>query len=557
MLEIRNPHAAVATSEPFLGVLYQHQPRGLDDFNMRLIIPDACEFQFIIQCINICQKKHINTCGQRGLEPVDLKVIDCDTRTVVNAPLDCRWVALSYVWGPPPYDETLQSPPQVIEDSIEVCELLGYRYLWVDRYCIDQSATEKKMVQILQMDRIYKNAELTIVAAAGDGPKHGLPGISTARKLQPSLRLDDCMLLSILPGLPVSMQGSKWVTRGWTFQEWILSRRRLIFTDDQVFFECTSMHCPESLVNPTFTAESGNEAHGLPMHSFRVGLGLHRRGGDDFSHNVSMFCLRELTYASDTLNAMEGTFQTLSRTQFPVYTFMGIPIRTRTTTGVVFTRPCQSFVDGLGWYAKSPGKRLTEFPSWTWAGTKGTIETKTVIPNENSRANVQVWIEGSKGRMIAFPEEFRGLSTFLDKLRAEQCLHLQIEATVLTVDLEDLTEQKIAGYLLDGYYAIFSKPSERYVVGSAYLDRPLPDTELRNLRAVIIQGDELNTTSASELEVKMILVHERNHIYERVGVVVQMSLLEENAWGAEPRRILQEWWEGVRKTAPKKVIRLG
>lgn len=40
---------------------------------------------------------------------------------------------------------------------------------------------------------------------------------------------------------------SHWSTRGWTFQEATLSRRRLVFTDDQVYFQCKAMNCFESV----------------------------------------------------------------------------------------------------------------------------------------------------------------------------------------------------------------------------------------------------------------------------------------------------------------------
>lgn len=41
------------------------------------------------------------------------------------------------------------------------------------------------------MGRIYGISTLTIVAAVGDGPHHGLPGVgSPSRQAQPELRLD-------------------------------------------------------------------------------------------------------------------------------------------------------------------------------------------------------------------------------------------------------------------------------------------------------------------------------------------------------------------------------
>ncbi|KAH3995743.1 hypothetical protein HBI56_146050 [Parastagonospora nodorum] len=39
-------------------------------------------------------------------------------------------------------------------------------------------------------------------------------------------------------------------TRGWTFQEAALNRRRLVFTEDQLYFECRTMNCSESAHYP-------------------------------------------------------------------------------------------------------------------------------------------------------------------------------------------------------------------------------------------------------------------------------------------------------------------
>lgn len=68
----------------------------------------------------------------------NLKVIDCATRTLVYAPADCVYLALSYVWGTNQDCSSLDGNlPQSIEDSLRTVLLLGHRYLWVDRYvCI-------------------------------------------------------------------------------------------------------------------------------------------------------------------------------------------------------------------------------------------------------------------------------------------------------------------------------------------------------------------------------------------------------------------------------------
>jgi Heterokaryon incompatibility protein (HET) len=73
---------------------------------------------------------------------------------------------------------------------------LGMEYLWVDRYCIDQSNKQNKHRQIQQMDLIYSAAQLTIIAAAGEDLNLGLPGINgTMRANQELLRIQDLLII--------------------------------------------------------------------------------------------------------------------------------------------------------------------------------------------------------------------------------------------------------------------------------------------------------------------------------------------------------------------------
>ncbi|EWZ33609.1 hypothetical protein FOZG_13321 [Fusarium oxysporum Fo47] len=74
--------------------------------------------------------------------------------------------------------------PQTIEDAITVALQVGINFLWVDRYCLPQQECPEKREQIQKMHKIYREADLTIIAAAGDGPDYGLPGISTPRSPQ-------------------------------------------------------------------------------------------------------------------------------------------------------------------------------------------------------------------------------------------------------------------------------------------------------------------------------------------------------------------------------------
>lgn len=165
-----------------------------------------------------------------------IRVIDCD---VTEA-----FVALSYVWGSARQacevfrtdggHQALPEPlPAVVQDSTQVTKALGFRHLWIDTFYIDQDDPSDKHLQIRQMDRIYRNAELTIIAAAGHDESYGLPGVGIqARPRRPIITLDGARVLWSPKDPHMTITQSHSATRGWTFQEAALSRRRLVFTED-------------------------------------------------------------------------------------------------------------------------------------------------------------------------------------------------------------------------------------------------------------------------------------------------------------------------------------
>lgn len=50
---------------------------------------------------------------------------------------------------------------QVVKDSISVTKLLGYRYIWIDKHCINQHDAAIQKEQIENMDLVYTSAEVT------------------------------------------------------------------------------------------------------------------------------------------------------------------------------------------------------------------------------------------------------------------------------------------------------------------------------------------------------------------------------------------------------------
>ncbi|KAF7948756.1 hypothetical protein EAE96_007948 [Botrytis aclada] len=125
-------------------------------------------------------------------------------------------------------------------DVIKVIIALGYRYLWIDRYCVPQDdSSDIKPLLINNMDKIYLQSTLTIIATTAKSPSEGLPGISKPRiAVQKFLQKNSVRLVQWISNIKHEIDNSTWIKREWTYQEALLSRRRLVFTQTQCYFQC-------------------------------------------------------------------------------------------------------------------------------------------------------------------------------------------------------------------------------------------------------------------------------------------------------------------------------
>ncbi len=82
------------------------------------------------------------------------------------------------------------------------------------------------------MDEIYQKAVVCIVAASGDHVDSGIAGISTGLRTlgQEPVSFGASIIGLTAPALTEALAYTSWNTRGWTFQELMLSKRCLIFT---------------------------------------------------------------------------------------------------------------------------------------------------------------------------------------------------------------------------------------------------------------------------------------------------------------------------------------
>ena len=406
-------------------------------FRTRRVLPDRINYQLLRSWYDLCIRNHPKKCAVDITErPNTLKVIDCETKQIVEAPPDCSYIALSYVWGlgqsiatwpeqpcEKPESSILSANriPSVIADAMTVTVELGWQYLWVDRYCIDQN-DEAKHMQMKQMDKVYSSAVITIIAAAGDSAWHGLPGVSsTLRRTQPHAMVRGRLLASTMGTSTDTIGSSRWATRAWTYQEAALSKRRLIFTEEQVFFECKDMSCCEDRVVPldllnykdfedgfrSMVQQGYFEAPNNVYHTKRTTF-------SKFRDEVERYTARELSYETDSLNAFQGMLNYYKNghgpQSFPLYTHLGLPLNSGESPGVMEAyADTLHFVLSLTWEHRIslnpvPIKRRKGYPSFSWAGWAG-VASMTDLPRSGFKSMIQIQREPGTASDLSAPPD--------------------------------------------------------------------------------------------------------------------------------------------------------
>jgi len=216
------------------------------------LIHDQIDFAKVRNWLTMCAIWHKEECDESPLPGFELKdpaievphfrLIDVIDNCLVHAPRDCKYVALSYVWGRIDTKtilrafknnlKILEQPggllsfgahliPVTVRDTMEAVRRLNLRYLWVDSLCIvqdDEGPGGSKMESIAKMDLIYAGAYLTIMAATGTDANAGLPGV------RPGTRMLKQPIEEIGPGFRLGyntksqdfIDRAEYLKRGWT-----------------------------------------------------------------------------------------------------------------------------------------------------------------------------------------------------------------------------------------------------------------------------------------------------------------------------------------------------
>lgn len=498
------------------------------------IRPTGINYEELRNKLGVCDGKDSHV--RRNVPPPahPIHAINCNTRQLEILSPGAKYVCLSYVWGPPrpsngenPGFGWIPNPAErTVEDAITVTSNLHYKYLWVDKYCIDQEDGEMKMNQILQMDYIYTQADLTIVAAAGDHSDYGLPGVSTQpRSLRQGLRIGNYVLMSCWrdTNLAHALKKSKWMERAWTYQEALLSKRRLFFTDYCYLHDCGKCYTEgdESVLFESWRNCPKRVTHGrVKLQSQWMAYHVFP-SSTDMCERIEEYSRRQLSYQSDALNAVAGVLQTYESTIIPEYHYFGLPIfRPFLREADPATTSMDAFVQSLRWSLEGlqVRERRLEFPSWSWVGWKRPCYIKSEAPTTPTQAIVE--IELSSGARIDWAQ-FTEMG-YLKHDRTSQSRYIWVEAWTFplqTIDapppFEENVQQaeSIRNAIVDPNVVQFKASIDLFCNDSAEeLERLRVSCGKGRLLAVVLGDISKEVTTRS-----IIIVEELDGEYQRVG----------------------------------------
>lgn len=402
---VRN-RASTVHGELFLAKLSGHH---LNELVGRALDRHWIDFDLIRDWIKDCEREHGPSChlisNNRPPRPRLPLLIDTVKHCLVQTAEDYEYAALSYVWGnstvlkttvqnlesfcePEAFLQTANALPRTIRDAMGVVQLLGKRYLWVDALCIVQDDENIRHALVTDMAAVFANATFTIVAADGtnaDSGLKGLRGITNPR--------DNPCVFDWPDGTQVvwpskgGLRGSEWDRRGWTFQEYVFSRRRLIFIAGSVRWECReACFCEEHHIPadaPTEETSAAYERDVVPIRMASLSKIPAFPSVESFKTLVSAYCKRHLTCDEDSMDAFLGITTALAPSFCGGFCW-GVP--------VMFLDICliwrsiewdeeQQF--RRRWNPRSELEAGRRAPMWSWAAWQGNLEDAAIWRSED------------------------------------------------------------------------------------------------------------------------------------------------------------------------------
>ncbi|OBS22819.1 hypothetical protein FPOA_09144 [Fusarium poae] len=334
------------------------------------------------------------------------------------------YCALSYCWGKSrcimttkanlanhKYDIPLSMLPRTIKDAVLATRGLEIDYLWVDSLCIVQDDTDDWASEAARMGDVYANATLTISTLFGTDCDDGLFTPHCFRQPYalpfpiPPMRGNSGDAQWFVPAVQPPVKETRYGvlelplrgpvhSRGWTFQEQMLSTRVLWFGHGHVQWECLSKFAadssPDSMghyKHPGRDNEEPYRSRRMKEHlqePFKINATLSKSKQQELYHAigrgnswaeedreaayrewetlVAEYTTRNLTNESDRIPAILGLANVMGpmfECDFVMGIWKGKHFLRSLLWRVQTTSTCNSLQSG------------NSYPSWTWASKSG------------------------------------------------------------------------------------------------------------------------------------------------------------------------------------------
>ncbi|RYN52394.1 hypothetical protein AA0114_g5147 [Alternaria tenuissima] len=332
-----------------------------------------------------------------------------------------------------------------------------------------------------------------------------------------------------------------WIGRGWTLQEGYFSRRRLIFTDKQVLFDCD-----RGVISEDLQLSQIQYLH--PLQRAKPGLVQ-----EDIQLLIEEYTRRVLTHSDDILNAFDGILADLEQNELPIRSYWGIVMESD-ASGYL-----KGLLIGLCWAHQVQSKKIYRrlgFPSWSWAGwsydpyvsyrLRREANTKLVVAH-----GLAIQVEKQSGLIEAW-KTFEGASPPSTQ-RQDYTQRIHISAPSLEVRLvKDYASVSYRGHRIYGHCGdvVRSEEDGCWLEGT-YLDSPFenlelsPDTygseETRTCHAIyLFSADRMrnfDVLSPVHNIFSMLLVSKVGTNWERVGLWQPLFESEEDA------QVFEQWFQ--------------
>ncbi|KAG4437975.1 hypothetical protein IFR05_006556 [Cadophora sp. M221] len=386
-----------------------------------------------------CRGKHSNC--RRIASPLPKRVLDlaqAATGVVVLYESEgeiAEYATLSYSWGTALPLKTLRSNieqhrkglaveslPRTLRDAVHMSQLLDFRYIWIDALCIIQDDTADWVVQGSLMTDIYEGSTLCISTLSANDCHSGFLELpDTLSKVgiyhyftQTSDESRDIFVGQKPSGYGNVVEKSHLCTRGWTFQERLVSPASLHYTDEGMFWECVEEFLSETGSGRTpYSPDGWKKSWRVVRDGKATVLTEHLGAGSELSLEkatvlrnwgdfVGDYSARELTKSTDKLPAVAGIARAFCQQASMVY-----------LAGLWK----EDFLSGLFWFRHRDTDTLTRprppqlyrAPTWSWASVDGRItyagyfirQLKPSLDLKILSYDVQEVQEGSFGQVLS------------------------------------------------------------------------------------------------------------------------------------------------------------